>query len=86
MNLVSFSHARVDAEEEDFDNYVIIKIVDKHSALLQVDHEDQIPVEADHHEMCKFASPTDETYEKLYNRMRKMVEAYAKRQLDSQCT
>ena len=86
MKLVSFSHAIVDAEEGDSDKFDIIKIVDKHSALLQVPDEEQIPVEADHQEICNSASPTDQTYEKLYKRMRRMVEAYAKRQLASQCT
>ena len=85
MGHVSFSHARIDAEEGDSDKCDIIKVVEKHSALLQVENEEQIPVESDHQGICKLASPTDETYEKLYKRMGRMVQVYAERQLDSQC-
>lgn len=85
MHLVSFSYARVDAEEGDSDRIVIIKIVDKQSSLLQAKVEEQIPVNADHQGICKFASPTDETYEKLYKRMGRMVEAHVERQLALQC-
>lgn len=85
LRLVNFSHARDVAAEGDSDEYDTIKIVDKQSALLQVENEEKIPVEANHQEICKFASTTDETYEKLYKRMGRMVEAYTERQLASQC-
>lgn len=49
------------------------QIVGKHSALLEVDGEDQIPVNADHRDMCKFAGRDDEAYEKLFKRVRRMV-------------
>ena len=40
---------------------------------------------ADYQEMCRFASPTDETYEKLYKRMGRIIEVYAEHQVASQC-
>ncbi|KAI9868894.1 MAG: hypothetical protein M1823_009056, partial [Watsoniomyces obsoletus] len=47
-------------------------IVEKHSALLETDHEEQIPVDADHSAMCKFETENDDTFEKVYKRMRRM--------------
>lgn len=35
--------------------------------------EDQIPVEANHEEMCKFADRDDDVYEKLFKRIRRML-------------
>jgi hypothetical protein len=47
--------------------------VDKHSSLLEIDGEDQIPVDANHEEMCKFAHRDDAVYEKLFKRIRRML-------------
>ena len=48
------------------------KIVEKHSALLEVSHEEQIPVDADHSAMCKFETESDDTFEKVYKRIQRM--------------
>jgi hypothetical protein len=42
------------------------KNVEKHSALLETNHEEQIPVDADHRAMCKFEADSDATFEKVY--------------------
>jgi uncharacterized protein YifE (UPF0438 family) len=49
-----------------------IQIVEKHSALLETNHEEQIPVDADHSAMCKFETESDDTFEKVYKRIRRM--------------
>jgi len=49
------------------------QIVEKHSALLNVDGEEQIPVDADHREMCRFEARDDPVYEKLYKRILGML-------------
>ena len=46
--------------------------MEKHSALLETDHEEQIPVDADHSAMCKFETADDDTFEKVYKRVRRM--------------
>jgi hypothetical protein len=48
-------------------------IVDKHSSLLGVDREDQIPVNANHREICKFAYRDDAVYDQLFKRIRRML-------------
>ncbi|KAI9858374.1 MAG: hypothetical protein M1813_007478 [Trichoglossum hirsutum] len=48
-------------------------IVDRSSALLEFEGEDQIPVDAHHRDICKFASRDDATYEKLFHRINRMV-------------
>jgi len=48
-------------------------IVEKHSALLDIPGEDQIPVDANHKEICKFAHRNDAVYEKLFRRVRRML-------------
>jgi hypothetical protein len=50
----------------------LIQIVEKHSALLEVDHEEQIPVDADHSAMSKFETEDDDTFEKVYKRVLRM--------------
>lgn len=40
-----------------------------HSALLEVEGEDQIPVEADHSQICKFEKEDDVTFEKAWRRI-----------------
>jgi len=49
------------------------QVVEKHSALLEVEGEDQIPIDANHIDMCKFAGRDDEVYEKLFKRVGRMV-------------
>ena len=48
------------------------QIVEKHSALLEVPNEEQIPVDADHSAMCKFEREEDDTFERVYKRIRRM--------------
>ncbi|PMD17876.1 hypothetical protein NA56DRAFT_707280 [Hyaloscypha hepaticicola] len=48
-------------------------IVEKPSALLEIDEEEQLPVNANHIQMCKFGSHDDETYEKVYKRVRRIL-------------
>ena len=50
-----------------------IQVVEKHSALLDVNHEEQIPVDSDHSSMCKFETADDDTFEKIYKRVRRMT-------------
>ncbi|KAJ9496115.1 hypothetical protein H2202_008361 [Exophiala xenobiotica] len=47
-------------------------IVEKYSALLETNHEEQIPVDADHNAMCKFETESDDTFEKVYKRVQRM--------------
>ena len=47
--------------------------MDKHSSLLEVSGEDQIPVDANHQEICKFADRDDAVYEKLFRRINRML-------------
>ena len=49
-----------------------VQIVEKHSALLEVEHEEQIPIDANHSAMCKFEADSDNTFEKVYKRIRRM--------------
>ena len=46
--------------------------MEKYSALLEVHHEEQIPVDADHSAMCKFETESDDTFEKVYKRVKRM--------------
>ena len=48
------------------------QIVEKYSALLEVEHEEQIPTDANHSAMCKFEAESDDTFEKIYKRIRRM--------------
>jgi hypothetical protein len=48
------------------------EIVEKHSALLEVEQEEQIPVDANHSMMCKFEADSDDTFEKVYKRIRRI--------------
>ncbi|KAK5215128.1 hypothetical protein LTR96_011450 [Exophiala xenobiotica] len=47
-------------------------VVEKHSSLLETNHEEQIPVDADHSAMCKFETENDDTLEKVYKRVKRM--------------
>lgn len=46
--------------------------MEKHSAFLEVPHEGQIPVDADHRAMCRFATADDGTFEKVYKRVQRV--------------
>jgi hypothetical protein len=48
------------------------QIVEKHSALLEVDQEERIPIDADHSMMCKFEADSDGIFEKVYKRIKRM--------------
>jgi ubiquinone/menaquinone biosynthesis C-methylase UbiE len=43
--------------------------------VLEVAKEDQIPVDANHRDMCKFSTRQDEDYEKLFKRIRRIIKA-----------
>lgn len=47
-------------------------IVEKHSALLEVNGEDQLGVDANHRDMCKFGGRDDEIYQMLVTRLKRM--------------
>ena len=49
--------------------------MEKHSSLLDIPGEDQIPVDANHEEICKFAHPDDAVYEKIFKRVRRMLKS-----------
>jgi hypothetical protein len=49
--------------------------VEKHSSLLDIPGEDQIPVDANHEDICKFAHRNDAVYEKLFKRVRRMLKS-----------
>ncbi len=69
-----------DGEAEHSDDFLVVKIVEKHSALLGIENEEQLPVNADHQEMCKFASSDDVTYNQICMRIKRMMEKYEKDQ------
>lgn len=48
------------------------QIVEKHSALLEVEHEEQIPVDANHSAMCKFEADSSDIFKKVYRRIQRM--------------
>lgn len=60
-------------------------IVDKHSALLEVEGEEQIPVDANHSEMCKFDGRDNEVYEKVFKSLGRMLKGKDKIQKDGTC-
>ncbi|KAI9773955.1 MAG: hypothetical protein M1839_001967 [Geoglossum umbratile] len=64
-------------------NIILCQVVEKHSALLDIDGEEQIPVNASHEEMCKFAFRDDDTYEKLFMRIRRMLKVQDSGSLNS---
>lgn len=47
--------------------------MEKHSAVLDIEHIDQIPVDADHEGLARFSSSDDVAYEKLFKRVRRMI-------------
>ena len=52
---------------------MLYQIVDKHSAVLELNHEDTQPVDATHQDMCKFDTRSDDTYRKLVKRVTRML-------------
>ena len=67
-------------------NMITYQIVEKHSALLDVDAEEQIPVDANHEVMCKFGERDDEAYEKVFKRIRRMINEKITGMLGVSCT
>ena len=65
---------------------VLVEVVGKSSALLQVKNEEQIPVDANHQDMCKFMSSTDKTYDKIHNRITEVLDEYLEKQRSKPCT
>ena len=58
--------------------------MEKDSALLCVHNEESIPVDADHTQICKFEEQEDDTYEKCFKRIRRILASYnEKRQSQS---
>lgn len=49
-----------------------VQIVEKSSALLDVEHEEQIPVDANHSLICKYEKEEDSAFEQVYKRIRRM--------------
>ena len=50
-------------------------MVEKHSALLEVDGEEQIHMDVNHSNICKFRSRKDQYYEKCYKRILRMLKS-----------
>ena len=48
--------------------------MEKYSALLEIDGEEQIPVDANHEELCKFPERESDAYEKIFKRIRRMIQ------------
>lgn len=46
--------------------------MENYSALLDISHEEQVPVDADHSAMCKFEGEDDATFERVYKRMKRI--------------
>ena len=48
------------------------QIVEKDSALLEIQHEEQIPINANHRMICKFETAADDTFDKVCCRIERM--------------
>lgn len=87
MGRVSFLFAEdTDEEEKRSDILVTSKIVEKWSACLEIENEEHIPMDVNHHELCKFASQDDSNYQSVYKRVVRIFVKYQTRQRASQCT
>ena len=64
-------------EDDGFLVNLTLQIVPQSSALMEIDGEDQQPVDADHRLMCKFDSQQDEIYKKLIKRLQRMQKGKA---------
>jgi hypothetical protein len=49
--------------------------MEKHLALLEIDGEEQIPIDVNHKEMCKFVESNNDIYKKLFKRIYRMLKA-----------
>lgn len=61
-------------------------IAEKHSALLEIDGEEQIPIDANHEEMSKYSERSDDAYKKIFKRIRRMIKEQAGNSLNSDST
>jgi hypothetical protein len=52
---------------------IIHQVVEKPSALLDIKDEEQIPVDANHEEMCKFGKREDDVYRTVCRRIERMM-------------
>jgi hypothetical protein len=52
-----------------------LQVVEKPSSLLEIVEEEQLAVNANHVLMCKFESRDDETYEKVWKRVRRILKS-----------
>ena len=59
--------------------------MEKHSALLEIEGEEQIPVNANHEQMCKFTEREDDVYEKIFKRIGRMIKEKGSLHLDTSC-
>ena len=59
------------------------QIVDKHCAVLDATWEDQIGLNADHQNMCKFASREDVSYQIFLASTKRILEAQANKNKDA---
>jgi hypothetical protein len=57
-------------------------VVEKYSALLDIDGEEQIPINVNYRNMCKFEGRNDGTYEKVFKRVRRMLKEKNKIRID----
>lgn len=57
--------------------------MDRHSAFLDIDGEEQIPMDANHEDICKFSDRKDDNYEQVYIRVQKLITEAAGRFGDS---
>lgn len=47
--------------------------MEKYSALIEIKGEEQIPVDANHEQMCKFTERDDKVYEKIFKGIGRMI-------------
>lgn len=59
--------------------------MEKYSALLEIVEEEQIPVNANHEQMCKFTDRQDDVYEKIFKRIGRMIKEKGSLPLDNSC-
>lgn len=57
--------------------------MEKHSALLDIENEDQIPIDTDHKWLAEFSGSDDVAYEKLFTRVLRMMDRGEKTSMDS---
>lgn len=62
------------------------QVVEKDSALLEIDGEEQIPVDANHEDLCRFTGRSDDVYEKLFKRVKRMIKEQGNSRPNVLCT